>query len=73
MGWFGIWDFVRDEVVGSIGFFMELVFLWSGYGVWIWGYVRGFCIWRRMSGRYLVYSSLDLNFSFRFISKKISN
>ena len=27
LGWFGIWDFVRDEVVGSIGFFMELVFL----------------------------------------------
>lgn len=26
MGWFGIWDFGRDEVVGSIGFLWNLCF-----------------------------------------------
>lgn len=31
LGWFGIWDFGRDEVVGSIGFFGTCVFV-----EWLW-------------------------------------
>lgn len=40
MGWFGIWDFGRDEVVGSIGFLWNLCFcrvvMVFGFGC-VWG------------------------------------
>ena len=43
MGWFGIWDFGRDEVVGSIGFF----FFFYGACVfveWLWCLDLGMCV-----------------------------
>lgn len=40
LGWFGIWDFGRDEVVGSIGFLWNLCFcrvvMVFGFGC-VWG------------------------------------